>query len=57
MATQNLDAENGDLVKEISDAKHSETVSAGDLLAQYSDAEKAKAFRKLDWNLIPLFGP
>ncbi|KAL3443594.1 major facilitator superfamily domain-containing protein [Aspergillus insuetus] len=56
MATQNPDAENGDLVKEINDAKHSETVSAADLLAQYSDNEKKKAFRKLDWNLIPLLG-
>lgn len=28
-----------------------------DLLSQYSDAEKAKAFQKLDWSLIPLFDP
>ncbi|KAJ0415308.1 major facilitator superfamily domain-containing protein [Aspergillus carlsbadensis] len=56
MSTPQVDPENGDFTKEIDDPKHSENVTAGDLLAQYSDAEKKKAFRKLDWNLIPLLG-
>ncbi|KAL2855392.1 hypothetical protein BJY01DRAFT_243358 [Aspergillus pseudoustus] len=28
----------------------------GDIVKQYSDTEKAKACRKLDWNLIPPLG-
>ena len=32
-----------------------ENVSAGDLLAQYSEKEKTNALRRLDWNLIPLY--
>ena len=32
-----------------------ENISADEALAQYSDAEKTKAFQKLDWNLIPLY--
>lgn len=34
--------------------KQSETVAAGELLANYSEAEKASALRKLDWHLITL---
>lgn len=33
---------------------HDEDVAASEALAHYSDAEKRKAFHKLDWNLIPL---
>ncbi|KAJ5687514.1 hypothetical protein N7536_010133 [Penicillium majusculum] len=33
-----------------------ENIPADEALAQYSDAEKTKAFQKLDWNLIPLLG-
>lgn len=54
MSSQDINHENGDPVKDIEDVKHSEDVSADNLLAQYSGAEKTKAFRKLDWNLIPL---
>lgn len=32
-----------------------ENIPADEALAQYSDAEKTKAFQKLDWNLIPLY--
>lgn len=32
-----------------------EHISAVELLAQYSEEEKTKALRKLDWNLIPLY--
>lgn len=32
-----------------------ENIPADEALAQYSEAEKAKAFKKLDWNLIPLY--
>lgn len=35
--------------------KEIEHVSAVDLLAQYSEEEKSKALRRLDWNLIPLY--
>lgn len=35
-------------------AKQCETVSTADMLATYSDAEKAKAFRKLDWYMISM---
>lgn len=37
------------------DAKNIENATANDPLARYSDAEKTKALRKLDWNLIPLY--
>lgn len=32
------------------------SIPADEALAQFTDAEKLKAFRKLDWNLIPLYG-
>lgn len=32
-----------------------DNIPADEALAQYSDAEKTKAFQKLDWNLIPLY--
>ena len=32
-----------------------ENIPADEALAQYSDAERTKAFQKLDWNLIPLY--
>lgn len=37
------------------DSKNIENAIANDTLARYSDAEKTKALRKLDWNLIPLY--
>ncbi|OOQ85003.1 putative pantothenate transporter [Penicillium brasilianum] len=37
-------------------AIYPENIPANEALAQYSDAEKRKAFRKLDWTLIPLLG-
>ncbi|KAI9928605.1 hypothetical protein MW887_001820 [Aspergillus wentii] len=33
-----------------------ENVLADEALSQYTEEEKTKAFRKLDWNLIPLLG-
>ncbi|KAL3480559.1 permease of the major facilitator superfamily [Aspergillus californicus] len=54
--TSQMDCEKADVTERNEDLKHSEHVSAGDLLAQYSDSEKVKAFRKLDWHLIPLLG-
>ncbi|KAF5015844.1 hypothetical protein F66182_12675, partial [Fusarium sp. NRRL 66182] len=36
--------------------KEIEHVTAVDILSQYSEEEKAKALRRLDWNLIPLLG-
>lgn len=35
--------------------KEIEHVTAVDILSQYSEEEKAKALRRLDWNLIPLY--
>lgn len=35
--------------------KHGENGSVADLLAGYSESEKANAVRKLDWVLIPLY--
>jgi hypothetical protein len=32
-----------------------ENIPANEALAQYSEAEKRKAFQKLDWTLIPLY--
>jgi hypothetical protein len=37
------------------DSKKIENAIANDPLARYSDAQKTKALRKLDWNLIPLY--
>lgn len=51
-----MDMEKG----ESSDFKENVTTDNGNIpadeaLAQFSEAEKLKAFRKLDWNLIPLY--
>jgi hypothetical protein len=40
---------------DISDSIHKEDLPADEILAQYSEEEKAKAFKKLDWSLIPLY--
>jgi hypothetical protein len=37
------------------DSKNIENAFASNPLAGYSDAQKSKALRKLDWNLIPLY--
>ncbi|KAL4881369.1 major facilitator superfamily domain-containing protein [Aspergillus karnatakaensis] len=50
MDSPKIDIEKADV------SDRAEHVSADELLAQYTPEEKTKAFRKLDWNLIPLLG-
>lgn len=50
-----MDIENAEIAESKVDTVYHENIPAKDALAQYSDAERRRAFRKLDWTLIPLY--
>ncbi|KAJ6025086.1 hypothetical protein N7444_012765 [Penicillium canescens] len=51
-----MDLEKSDTGERKDTTTFHENAPADEALAQFSDAEKTKAFQKLDWNLIPLLG-
>lgn len=55
MAPVSIDPERQETCDKNDGKTFHENIPADEALAQYSDAQRAKAFQKLDWNLIPLY--